>query len=245
MTHHQLALNPDVESPKDFFQYYGGRFLGYRPKGEGLVFPCTLADRLARGHPEPKDIPFRAWDSQENELVFEKPFKELRHSTEFLYGAPVLGNAEFGDTYVHVSGFAVRESIKGLSLGRLQLTVPNAKFYLNKYSVGVDEKYINAIQGRMGMKHEAWVVHNIYNKKFFGWAESLAKLNNGDRLGCQLTKSLGLFLDENEPNINVTYKAIKVGKVRDSHTIELLPKFRYLGPAIETAAKSLGFIGVV
>lgn len=246
----QLSDFCDVETIKDFFQYYRGRYLGYRPNlGESEIFPAIIPENAER-QPAPTHIGLRYYDpgykpnSDEHQLqLLNVPFKNMSNG-HYAFGAPILGTTLFGPTYGYFLGFPLRESVKGIATHKLTFVVPNHTFF-SKYARGTKEKskYLSAIDGRhFGYPSEMELVYWIYNKKYYSFVQAWQMLHKGERLGCPLSRNIGLFLDEGNPNIGITFKDRPIGIVSDNaDQVVLNEEEKHLVPAIETAFKTINY----
>lgn len=226
-----LSQGLDVESSKDLFQYYRNRYFGYKP--ENTTYPCILDPAPSGGNPSPR-IALKYFKLGENDTMIVD-WKDLAHK-QFLFGAPSLGNVSHGPSYCFVQGIGYRESIKGLGMGRMKFCVPNHEFVIGRYAASKEVKLINAIQNGRYFTYpdEAELVYGIYNKTYYGWREAIQVLEQGLRLGCQLSKQVGLFLEDEEEHILLSYKNFKcVGRLRDENYLEVLKGYTYLIPVLE------------
>jgi len=228
-----LAAAPDVENTKDFNQYYKNRYFGFRP--DKAVLPCIL-DRNSDRSPLPSSkIAVCYFEPEKPPSSAIIDFKDFSKGGYF-FGAPSLGNVTFGPSYAHIQGLGYRESIKGIGLNRLKAIVPNQQFVLGKFGMGKDQKLIHMISGGRYFSHpdEAEFIYQIYNKTYFDWHEALQALERGDRLGCQVTKQVGLYLEEGQEYIQISYKNFEcIGHVVDANRIEILEGYKFLIPALE------------
>jgi hypothetical protein len=193
----------DCESLADFWQYYRGQYFGVKAPND-KIYSCYIHDR------DGTDIILGQFNGDEIEKV-RLSWDEFKRVG--LFGNPVLGTIEFGPTYAYLSANARRESIKGLSLGKLLVMCPNKEFVFGEY--GKSKNFFkNAFTGgQFASPDELRTAYTIYNKKYFEWYAALSLLERGKRLGFPVSRHCGMFLDPGSSGIQLSYKARKVGTV--------------------------------
>lgn len=245
LTKPKLSIGPDCSDLRDFYQYYNCRYFAIKQPDGSLRAAC-ISTQAARGdtsfgvcvyNPETKETT--------TETITWNQLKKIG-----VFGSPMLGNTLLWDSYVYLSGYAIRESIKGIGLTGLEYTVPNRAFYVDRYATKRKTEISTALaQGHyFSYKEEMTLVHNILNKIYYSFNNAVHILEKGSRLGCPISKSLGLYLTDGIPDILVSYRNRpsigRVVMVDDSYAIELKQEHKWLEPAIQMYVPNHVRIGI-
>ena len=232
----QLAEEIDCVSLRDFCQYYKSRYFGMR----STLSPDTILPAYMNGGPRGDETFTLIIFSNENKLL-STANSDWAAVKEFgRFGCPILGTALVGPTYTFFSGNPVRESLKGVSLGRYDSWLPNNEFITKRYA------HINPSISKMfggggrnfGSKEEMETIYHIYNKTYYTLRNAIDELEDGKRLGCPITRTCGFYLEEGIPDILMSYKHIApVGKltqaIEGDYRVEIIEQHKYLVPAIQ------------
>jgi hypothetical protein len=231
----ELSSQVDVENQRDFYQYYKGRYFGYMGP-DGKVLPALISQSVSAPNGY---VAFRYYDPTDKlwkEADQPAALKDMGDG-RFRFGAPILGTVSFGPTYAYVEGNSLRESIKGIAVTRLKAEVPNGTFIFQKYAAKHPELLKMFGQYPYSVE-EAELVLGIFNKSYYTWNESIQLLEMGERLGCPVSKHVGLYLDSDSPDILVGFKNMP-GIARLTSTkygepsIEINERAKHLKPVLE------------
>jgi len=225
----QLHTLIDCESLRDFWQYYRHQYFGLINPG-GTIDVGYLADMSGDG----RVIYIGKFDGKTAIKPIALSWDNLKE--QGLFGIPALGTIKFGPSYLYLSAHARRESIKGLALSRVDSTCPNYQFVFGVYGKNKPQYQKGLGGGHYSDVEELKTAYQIYNKHYFDWDVAVDQLMNGERLGCPISKHCGLFLDQDNPDIQLTYKQKKVAKVLSRRDVEteiiLHDSFKNLGPIL-------------
>jgi hypothetical protein len=231
----KLVSGLDCTSIKDFYQYYKQRYFGLLDDDKVTILPAFVNYSA----PAPKDHLAVGIYKPKTKTVEEGIINWGYIGTNGRLGCPVLGNTPIGPTYAFLMGQPYRESYKGICLARCRCEMPNSDFIYGKYAhVNPNIVKMTGSKQYFGTSYEMETVYNIYNKAYYPFEDAVELLERGSLLGASITRSCGLYTDENNPDVLLSYKGTAaVGRLTQARAndnrIEIKPTYKYLVPAIQ------------
>lgn len=209
----------DCECPEDFYQYYRNRWFAFPNDTNVHPVQCVSMDGPRVAYAE---IVEDSGKMQSGSIEF----RDLRKMGKF--GIPTIGNTVYGDTYQYLWNFARRESVKGLSLERMQTWSPDP-YGLNA------EHTRRIVNGPMSknLNLSRALVWNVYNPKYWTFEDAVKSLNSGERIGCPLDARVGLHLAKESSYIFVSSRFRTVGYLVEENKIKMLSGFDFLADIIK------------
>lgn len=203
----------DCENIRDFSQYYNRRYFAI--KSDLLLGSNAPEDALypAMYSGGTNNIALIFWMPNKGQGTLATTWDSLRVFGRF--GHALLGTIPWKHSYAYLSQYAYRESVKGFGPNRVYSWVPgelNSKVVF-AYKVKHPEAHLPFVY-KTGPQIEMEAVYEIYNKRMYTWEEAIENLVCGRKLGCNISNKMGLFIQEGEPEIQVSYKDKVIGIVK-------------------------------
>lgn len=220
----RTTIGMDVESARDFYQYYNRhRTFGWR--NPEIHHTKITPSQLHRAEDDSTIGVMTTNPATFEPALLTTSWKVLRVSA--VGGSPMLGNIPLGDTYVYLSKVARREPAKGFAVNETEGIFPDprycAQYALNKI-IGLTKasrQYASRIPIVSDILNRYLTV-NVYNREYpESLSAALDLLESGNKVAIALSPDVGLYFKKGSTEIHVSFrgKFDGVGRVDTSRRL--------------------------